>query len=320
MYGIFNLNKPAGVTSRDCVNQIQRMIRPVKCGHAGTLDPTATGVLLVCAGPATRLMDLIHESSKTYVAEFLLGIHSNTDDISGELTAMESSVMLPNVASVQRQLQTLPGAVMQVPPAFSAVHINGQRAYQVARDGGHVELTAREVMIHSVQLQEAEVLTDPTSRDPRISDPVLRLSVEITCGSGTYIRSIARDLGRYFGCGGLMSALIRTRIGRFRIEDAIAPADLQPESLSQLMLPPQQIVAELTHYSCTEREHLDFSCGRRIPVDPDRIRQTESPSATSSLIAVLSDQPEQLIALAELRDGGRFLQPCTVFIRRLPRP
>ncbi|MCA9065201.1 MAG: tRNA pseudouridine(55) synthase TruB, partial [Planctomycetaceae bacterium] len=145
MYGVINLDKPAGMTSRDCVNQIQGLVRPHKCGHAGTLDPMATGVLLVCVGPATRLTDLLHQSTKTYSAEFLLGISADTDDVSGDLSIGTDSGALPTETDVRAALSNFTGTIMQVPPAYSAVHVQGERAYRMARKGIAPQIQPREV-------------------------------------------------------------------------------------------------------------------------------------------------------------------------------
>ena len=135
MFGVINVNKPQGVTSRDVVNQIQRLVKPLKAGHAGTLDPLATGVLLVCIGDATRLVALLQERTKTYTAEFTLGQVSDTDDSTGQITQFPQPAILPDVGAITSGLIQLTGVVTQVPPAFSAIHVQGQRAYDLARSG-----------------------------------------------------------------------------------------------------------------------------------------------------------------------------------------
>ncbi|MCA9033991.1 MAG: tRNA pseudouridine(55) synthase TruB, partial [Planctomycetaceae bacterium] len=202
LFGVININKPEGITSRDVVNRVQKLVRPEKCGHAGTLDPMATGVLLVCVGPATRLISYLQDTTKVYEADFLLGQTSNTDDITGEVASVQLKASPPARKSVQAALDQMTGSIAQVPPSFSAVHVNGRRAYDLARRGEAVELVAREVQIDSIEIIRYEWP---------------QLTVKVSCGSGTYIRSIARDLGEALGCGGLMSRLVRTRVGRFSI-------------------------------------------------------------------------------------------------------
>ncbi|MEJ7590958.1 MAG: tRNA pseudouridine(55) synthase TruB [Planctomycetaceae bacterium] len=187
LFGVLNVYKPADVTSRDVVNTVQRLIRPTKCGHAGTLDPMATGVLLIGIGPATRLITMLQDGAKTYVAEFVLGQTSDTDDSTGKVEHLPTPIELPTGEVINARLQSMTGVVSQVPPVFSAVHVDGQRAYDLARRGEAVELAAKNVEIHSIRLLNYEWP---------------RLELEIICGSGTYIRSIARDLGKTLGCGG----------------------------------------------------------------------------------------------------------------------
>ncbi len=209
--GVLNIHKPAGMTSRDVVDVIGKALRqhfgqPVKCGHAGTLDPQATGVLLVCTGRATRLVSILQEYPKTYLAEFTLGVQSDTDDSTGIVVAVPGSVPPPR-HELQAVLESRVGTILQTPPAFSAVKISGRRAYKLARAGQDVVISPRPVTIYRMQLLEYDYP---------------RLTVTIECGSGTYIRSIARDLGERLGCGGLMHRLERTRIGPYSLRDALA--------------------------------------------------------------------------------------------------
>ena len=186
MFGVLNLNKPPGVTSRDVVNVVQRIVKPIKVGHAGTLDPMATGVLLVCVGPATRLISLLQQAPKNYVAEFRLGERSDTDDSTGTVSVQEASASSVTMSQLETTLQSFVGSFDQVPPVFSAVKVQGQRAYAKARRGEDVQLLAKRVTVYAIDLLD-------------FSWPVV--SLRIRCGSGTYIRSIARDLGEKLGCG-----------------------------------------------------------------------------------------------------------------------
>ena len=138
LFGVLNVYKPAGITSRDVVNSVQRLIRPTKCGHAGTLDPMATGVLLIGIGPATRLITMLQDGAKTYIAEFVLGQTSDTDDSTGQVERLPAPSELPTVKMINARLQSMIGVVSQVPPIFSAVHVDGQRAYDLARRGAAV--------------------------------------------------------------------------------------------------------------------------------------------------------------------------------------
>lgn len=298
LFGVLSINKAAGCTSRDVVNTVQRLIRPEKCGHAGTLDPMATGVLLVCVGPATRLTTLVQENSKTYVAEFTLGVTSDTDDSTGTIFKTVDPAQRPSVAMIDALLQQMTGTVLQMPPAYSAVHVNGQRAYKLARSGETVDLTARPVQIHAMRL---------------ISYDWPRLEVEIDCGSGTYVRSIARDLGLKLGCGGLMSRLERTRIGSFDLRSAIPIEDVTKDRLPGQLCPAIELVRHLIQYDCSETDLIELRHGRIIHPRLDGF--SSYPSGTHEQTVALIHAPlQQLLALAEWT-SEQTLQPRTVFKR-----
>ncbi len=300
-FGVLNINKAAGCTSRDVVNSVQRLIRPVKCGHAGTLDPMATGVLLVCVGPATRLTTLVQECSKTYVAEFTLGVTSDTDDSTGTILTTVEPAQRPCATMIDAHLQQMTGTVLQTPPAYSAVHVNGQRAYKLARSGETVEISARPVQIHAMRL---------------LSCDWPRLEVEIDCGSGTYVRSIARDLGQRLGCGGLMSRLDRTRIGSFDVATAIRIEEVTKEHLQEQLYPAIKLIRHLTQYSCDESDLIELRHGRIIRPRPAGLSSLPSADADQP-IALIDGATQQLLALAEWT-AEQTLKPRTVFRRGGP--
>ena len=200
MFGFLNLNKPAGVTSRDVVNQVQRLVRPEKVGHAGTLDPLATGVLVVCVGRATRLTEYVQRMPKHYSATFLFGRQSDTEDIDGQVIELADPPQ-PKRDQIEATLPKFLGEIQQVPPAYSALKVEGRRAYDLARRGEDVQLAARPVVIYELRIVAYEY-------------PELRL--DIVCGSGTYVRSLGRNIARTVGTQAVMSALVRTAIGNFR--------------------------------------------------------------------------------------------------------
>jgi tRNA pseudouridine55 synthase len=295
MFGVLNLHKPSGMTSRDVVNRVQRLVKPAKCGHAGTLDPMATGVLLVAVGPATRLISLLQEGRKTYRAEFTLGQTSDTDDSTGQIRLHDSTPVTLNqiLAALPRFL----GRIQQTPPAFSAVHVDGQRAYAIARRGEEVILQPKEVEI----------------RDIRVLDycwPHLRLAID--CGSGTYIRSIARDLGQLLGCGALMSELVRTAVGPFTLQQAVLVDQLYAESIASLLTPAVSIVHHFPQLDCSPDQQRDIIAGRRIPL-PAELQHV---SANAS-VALTGCQGRDLLALAEVLPDGS-LQPRHVFVTGPP--
>jgi len=307
LFGVLNLNKPAGMTSRDVVNVVQRLAKPHKAGHAGTLDPMATGVLLVCVGQATRLISLLQKASKTYAAEFRFGQRSDTDDSTGTIRESPPSANPPTEDRVRESLKSFIGRIDQTPPAFSAVHVAGRRAYELARKGEDVELTSRKVHVDSIDVTVYEW-------------PMLKLQID--CGSGTYIRSIARDLGEMLGCGGLMSSLERTRIGSFAVRNAIDPEQLSAENLPSMLTPAMRIVDGISKYVCTVEEMERVARGHMLELHKPRLtkvprqdRQSESRSQDQALpqVALLSPGGDQLLALGEIRRQGRKIQPRAVF-------
>jgi tRNA pseudouridine55 synthase len=219
--GILNLNKPAGMTSREAVDVVERLVRPDKVGHAGTLDPLATGVLVVCVGSATRLIEYVQRMPKSYVGTFLLGRQSTTEDIEGQDVEL-ADPPLPALEDVQLAANKFEGQIMQRPPAYSALKINGRRAYKMARKGEEVKLQARPISIHRIAVRSYEYP---------------QLVLEVDCGSGTYIRSLGRDLAESLGTAAVMSALVRTAIGKFDLKKSLEPVELTKENISGRLLP-----------------------------------------------------------------------------------
>lgn len=202
--GILVIDKPAGWTAHDAVARVRRLTGERRVGHAGTLDPAATGVLPVCVGEATKVVEHLSRHGKTYLAAVLLGTTTATDDLDGWVIAEEDPFDI-SLEVIRAQLPRFVGEITQIPPAYSAVHVGGQRAYALARAGRAVEIPARQVTVHRLAL----VAWSP---------PVAWLVVD--CGAGTYIRAIARDLGNALGCGATLARLIRLRSGPFRLCEA----------------------------------------------------------------------------------------------------
>jgi tRNA pseudouridine55 synthase len=247
-FGVLNMNKPAGMTSRQAVDVVKRLVRPAKCGHAGTLDPLASGVLVVCIGPATRLISYVQQMRKVYRATFQLGRSSPTDDIEGEVTPLAGAVE-PTSEQIAAVIPRFLGTIEQRPPVFSAVKVAGRRAYALARRGKEVELAAKLVQIHRLEIR-------------RYAYPELELDIE--CGSGTYVRALGRDLAAALGAVAVMSALERTAIGGYRLDDANCPAQINAESLAAYMLPALSAVAHLPRVMLNDAERNEIRHGRSI--------------------------------------------------------
>lgn len=225
--GILLIDKDKGPTSMQVCASIRARLRRggapkrVRVGHAGTLDPLATGLLIVMVGRATRLCESLMRADKEYEAEINLSRRSTTDDAEGEVTVAQVA-RPPDEAAIRAACRAMVGDIMQRPPAFSAVHVGGRRAYQLARQGAPPDLPARPVRVDAIEI---------LARDW----PMLRLRV--TCGKGVYVRSLARDIGALLGVGGMLTALRRTRIGPYRVDDARRLASLAPALSESDLLP-----------------------------------------------------------------------------------
>lgn len=253
--GWFLIDKASGPTSRDVLNKIQRRWRKLKIGHSGTLDPLATGLLLVAIGSATKLVEITHRMDKSYEARIRLGATSPTDDADGPWAEV-ADVKEVTLEQIVSALPTLTGsAVLQRPPAFSAIHTQGQRAYTLARKGHDVELAARPVRIDRITLEHYHW-------------PFLDITVD--CGAGTYIRSIARDLGEKLGTGGMIETLRRTGIGPFQVGQAHPiEALLDFQQPAEAITPSAQALVDWPQIILTEEETSLVARGRPIAIrDP----------------------------------------------------
>ncbi|MCW4386714.1 tRNA pseudouridine(55) synthase TruB [Salinibacterium sp. SYSU T00001] len=242
--GILLVDKPQGITSHDAVSRTRRLAHTRKVGHAGTLDPMATGLLMLGIGSSTRLLTYLVGLDKQYTATIRLGVATTTDDAEGEITeTTDASGIEP--ARVEGGIAALTGEIEQVPSTVSAIKVDGKRAYARARAGETVELRARPVVI-----SEFAVLAPP-----RPVGTALDVDVRVTCSSGTYIRALARDLGAALGVGGHLTALRRTRVGPFAVEDAlplpergaeldVAPLVLDPAAVAGALFPTVEVDAE----------------------------------------------------------------------------
>lgn len=220
--GILLVDKPGGLTSHDVVARARRALETRKIGHAGTLDPMATGLLVLGVGPATRLLTFVVGLDKTYTTTIRLGATTDTDDAEGEITERADAERLAAVgdAEIAAGVAALTGPISQVPSTVSAIKVAGRRAYDLAREGAEVTLTAREVTVSRFDV--LDVRRHPDGID---------IDAVVDCSSGTYIRALARDLGAGLGVGGHLTVLRRTRIGSFDVADAAAIADLSADAL-----------------------------------------------------------------------------------------
>ncbi|WP_445637848.1 tRNA pseudouridine(55) synthase TruB [Nostoc sp. DSM 114161] len=232
--GFLNLNKPFDWTSHDCVARVRKLLRLKRVGHAGTLDPAATGVLPIAFGKATRLLQYLPEN-KAYKATIRLGVRTTTDDLQGEIINSQACGEL-SFAQVKTALSKFQGKIEQIPPSYSAIQVDGKRLYDLARQGKTVEVPVRTVEIFQIEILDWRQGDFP------------ELDVAIACGSGTYIRAIARDLGEILETGGTLAALIRTESSGFHLTDSLTLTDLETQ-LQAGTFQPISVDAPLQHLS-----------------------------------------------------------------------
>ena len=286
--GLLNLNKPRGWSSRQGVDAVKRLVRPAKTGHAGTLDPLASGVLVIGVGAATRLLQYVQRMGKSYTATFLLGRTSDTEDLEGQVVELDRPPQ-PSEAQVRAAAAALVGTIRQRPPAFSALRVEGQRAYKLARKGKPVNLASREVQVYELEVVDYDYP---------------RLALRVRCGSGTYVRSLGRDLAESLGTGGVMSSLVRTAIGSFRIEDAIAPDQLSRERLRPLLSPPLAAVEWLPRVALAPDEVVCVRQGKTLPRDVLPVGEQQECAAV--------DSEGRLVAILARRESGQLGPICVL--------
>lgn len=282
--GILPVDKAQGWTSHDVVARVRRLAGQRQVGHAGTLDPLATGLLLVVLGHATKLSSVLMESPKTYLGEVVLGATTVTDDAEGPLLERHD-VSGVSHADVEDALRDFVGNIEQRPPAYAAVKVNGRKLYQLARRGETVKAPSRRVAVHAIDLHYW--------RPPR-------LGLRIECGSGTYIRSIARDLGVRLGTGGYLHALRRVRSGYFAVTEAASLEQLVRDGVNRYVAPPDRALAGWPAIIVTDDEAVKVRDGRSLACP-----------ATVGMDARVYAQSGNLLALAHIDNG--IARPYRVF-------
>jgi tRNA pseudouridine55 synthase len=288
------VNKAQGITSTEVVARVKRITGAQKVGHGGTLDPLATGVLPIALGEATKTVAYVMDATKSYRFTVRFGEARDTDDAEGEVVGR--SDLRPTDAEVEQALAAFVGSIMQRPPSFAAIKVQGERAYDLARRGEAVTLEPR-----AVQVEALELVARP---DPDHAE------FELVCGKGAYVRAIARDLGEALGCFGYVSALSRTRVGPFPLEEAITLDALEQlvadESLPQALVSVATALAGIPALAVTEPQALRLRSGQRIRVAPRSFGDAPDDGSTIKVT-----QGGDLVALARL-DGGE-LSPVRVF-------
>lgn len=287
--GLVVVDKPAGLTSHDVVARMRRLAGTRKVGHAGTLDPMATGVLVVGIGRATRLLTYVVGADKEYVATIRLGVSTTTDDAEGETVSVADASAVTR-AAIDAGVAALTGSIQQVPSSVSAIKVDGKRAYARVREGEQVVLAARPVTILRFDVHEVRPAAGQEAT------PAIDVDVTVVCTSGTYIRALARDLGAALGVGGHLTALRRTRVGGYGLDVARTLEDLDdwPEDVPIEVLPLAAAArATFPVRDLTVAEAAALSYGKRIDAGP--------PTASEPVAAIGPD--DVLVALLETREG-----------------
>ncbi|MEG2348646.1 MAG: tRNA pseudouridine(55) synthase TruB [Clostridia bacterium] len=237
--GILNIDKPQGITSHDVVEVIRKIFLKTKVGHTGTLDPLATGVLPVCIGEATKLSDILTSENKEYFVKMLLGVQTDTFDITGRIVF--ASVVDKDEIYIKERIKRFIGKQLQTPPQYSAIRIDGKRAYSYAREGKELIMTPREITIHSID----DIVVNLDKRE---------VSFNVSCTKGTYIRSLVNDIGKKIGCGAAMTELRRIKTGSFDVKESIKLYDFLKLEYDDML---KKVVSIEEYYSKSKKVNLD---------------------------------------------------------------
>lgn len=292
--GFINIYKEAGYTSHDVVNIVRNNLNRVKTGHTGTLDPEATGVLPICIGKATKLSEYITSSSKEYRAEMTLGISTSTQDHTGEV--IKKSNVNVSKEDINNAVLSFKGEIYQKPPMYSAVKINGKKLYELARQGKEIERIERKITIYDIKIN------DITENNIVI--------MTILCSKGTYIRTLCNDIGEKLGCGAHMSSLLRTKTGRFYIQDSINLNEFKECALkkryAEIIIPVDKILCELRKVTVSNKAYKFLYNGNKINLT---YLSTE-PDYNENVLAY--DSSGKLIGIYVRREN--FLSPLIMLI------
>ena len=268
--GILNINKPEGWTSQDVVAKLRGRLHIRRVGHTGTLDPMATGVLPVCFGKATRIIEYYDDDFKTYEAEMKLGMMTDTLDITG--TVLETKPVDVSEEDVIQTIDSFRGWITQIPPKYSALKVNGKPLYKYAREGVEVEIKSRKIYVEDIQPVEVNLGEN-------------RILFRVTCSKGTYIRTICDDIGKKLGCGGTLTALQRTQSGCFRVEDArTLPEILEmtDEELERCVIPMDETLVHLGRIELKSMESVPFYYNGR-EIDTGYVNVLASPAVPEAM-------------------------------------
>ena len=261
--GILPLWKEKGMTSHDCVFKLRKILKMKRIGHTGTLDPSVEGVLPICLGQATKVSEYIMDQGKTYVATISIGTSTTTEDADGEIVENDSTSKTFSRKQILATLAELTGEITQIPPMFSAVKVNGKKLYEYAREGKEVERPSRKVMIHHIHLIDESAT---------FSGPEVTFTIEIACGKGTYIRTLAVQIGELLGYPAHMSSLVRTASGSFTKKQCLTLAEVQEaldqNTLTETLLPLKDALSAWPTLEINDENKKSITNGQVVEIHP----------------------------------------------------
>ncbi|MCZ0755417.1 tRNA pseudouridine(55) synthase TruB [Anoxybacillus sp. J5B_2022] len=301
MDGVLLLHKPAGMTSHDCVSRIRRLLHMKKVGHTGTLDPDVSGVLPICVGKATRIAEFLTGATKTYEGEVTVGIATTTEDASGEIVATKPIDRTITREEIEFVFQQLTGDMIQTPPMYSAVKVNGKKLYEYARAGIAVERPSRLVTIHELTLlDERETFSGDT----------VSFRFRVTCSKGTYIRTLAVMIGERLGYPAHMSYLIRTASGSFTLDQCVTFAEIEKQvacgEVENLLIPIEKALFHLPKYQIHDKVAEKVKNGAVLPL-PSLLHSIEGP------ILMINEKNEAVALYSKHPAKPHLIKPLKVF-------
>lgn len=281
MDGIVNVNKPLGITSHDVVYRLRKVLNTKKIGHTGTLDPEASGVLPMCIGKGTKLAEYLTASDKQYLAKLQLGAFTDTQDATGEV--LETFDVNVTEDQICHAVEGFIGEIQQIPPMFSAIKIDGKKLYELAREGKTVEREARKITIHNIEIKNIDLHNNT-------------VDILVDCSKGTYIRTLCNDIGAALNCGGHMSALCRTKSGRFQLDEAFTLEEIEEMTANEdfsFLVPVGEALWEYDRIVLAERNSKRVRNGIKIHVE----------GLIEDHIYRVFDEKNEFLALAQQKNG-----------------
>ena len=296
--GIINVYKEAGYTSHDVVARLRGIFKQKKIGHTGTLDPAAVGVLPVCLGKATKVCDLLTDRDKTYRCVMLLGVETDTQDATGQVLARRQVSVTEE--ALRRAVEGFVGEYQQLPPMYSALKVNGKKLYELARAGKEVERKPRKVRIEEIVIEEIKL--------PRVT-------MEVTCSKGTYIRTLCHDIGQVLGCGACMEQLTRIRVGDFLLQDSLTLAQIEAAvqgGAGEILRPVDDLFRQYPKVTVSETARKLLENGNRIPISELVRWETEWEKQPLRLY----DSAGRFAGIYQYQPGEQDVKPIKLFLEK----